>query len=247
MRAATLVRLLGAAALAVTALVHLDLYLAGYRHIDTIGGLFLANVIGGGLLAIAVAARPEPAWRLAGIAFAVATIAGFVLSRRGDGIFDFRETGLHPLPQAAVALVAEIVATVALAAGLPPGLRAGERALTTRQFGVVAAGVVAVLVVYGVASGADDGGETTAAPAGTPRVSISAFAFHDAELTVEVGETVTWTNDDNIGHSVVATDRSFISDTLRTGQTFTHTFDAAGTFTYICAIHPQMTGTITVS
>jgi plastocyanin len=246
MRAATLIRLAGAAGLAITALVHLDLYLGGYRHIDTIGPLFLVNVIAGGLLAIAVAARPDVAFRVAGIVFALGTIGGFILSRRGDGLFDFRETGFEPSPQAAIALIAEIVTVVALAAGLVPVLHAGERALSATQAAGAAVIVAATLVVYGVATGTDGGGGA-AAPANDPfAVSISGFAFHEANLSVHVGDTVTWTNSDGTGHSVVALDRSFISDTLEEGRSFEHTFDTAGTFEYICAIHPQMEGTITV-
>jgi len=77
-------------------------------------------------------------------------------------------------------------------------------------------------------------------------VSISDFSFQPAAVTVAVGTTVTWTNNDSAGHTVTADDGSFKSTTLATGATFSQTFATAGTFAYRCAIHSSMTGTVTV-
>ena len=66
-------------------------------------------------------------------------------------------------------------------------------------------------------------------------------------LTVKVGQTVTWTNDDDIPHTVVATDKSFRSKVLDTGQSFSFTFTKAGEFAYFCSLHPMMTGKIVVT
>ena len=77
-------------------------------------------------------------------------------------------------------------------------------------------------------------------------VSISSFSFQPAELTVAVGTTVTWTNNDSASHTVTADDGSFKSGTLGNGATFSQTFATPGTFAYHCAIHSSMTGTITV-
>jgi plastocyanin len=66
-------------------------------------------------------------------------------------------------------------------------------------------------------------------------------------VTVPVGSTVTWTNDDRFDHSVVADDDSFVSESLGKGDVFEHTFTAAGEYAYICGIHPYMEATVTVT
>ena len=90
--------------------------------------------------------------------------------------------------------------------------------------------------------------ETTAAPpvAGTA-VNITNFAFAPATLTVKVGETVTWTNKDEEPHNVVANDGSFRSPGMDSNATYSYTFTKAGSFDYICGIHPFMHGTVVVS
>jgi plastocyanin len=77
-------------------------------------------------------------------------------------------------------------------------------------------------------------------------VSIASFSFQPAALSVSVGTTVTWTNNDSASHTVTADDGSFTSGTLGNGGTFSQSFATAGTFAYHCAIHPSMTATITV-
>jgi LPXTG-motif cell wall-anchored protein len=77
-------------------------------------------------------------------------------------------------------------------------------------------------------------------------VSIQGFAFHPGSMTVNVGDTVTWTNHDSASHTATANDGSFDTGTLKPGQSGSHTFNRAGTFSYICSIHPNMHGTITV-
>jgi plastocyanin len=89
----------------------------------------------------------------------------------------------------------------------------------------------------------------TTAPASSgneAKINISNFAFDPATITIKVGETVTWTNQDSAAHTVVADDNSWKSDNLEKGASFSRTFDTAGTFTYKCSIHPTMTGTVTV-
>ena len=68
-----------------------------------------------------------------------------------------------------------------------------------------------------------------------------------ATLTVKAGSTVTWTNHDEEPHTVAATDGSFHSPGMGTGATFSHTFPTAGTFDYVCSIHPMMHGTVVVT
>ena len=78
------------------------------------------------------------------------------------------------------------------------------------------------------------------------RVRIDDFAFLPATLTVGVGVTVTWRNDDGVTHRVVADGGSFAGPDIPPGGTFSHTFNTPGVFTYHCGIHPFMHGTINV-
>jgi plastocyanin len=85
-----------------------------------------------------------------------------------------------------------------------------------------------------------------AAPAAGNAVTIDGFAFAPATVTISPGTTITWTNRDEEPHTVVANDGSFHSPGMGTGATFSHTFSAAGTFDYVCSIHPMMHGTVVV-
>lgn len=78
------------------------------------------------------------------------------------------------------------------------------------------------------------------------RVKIENFTFTPTALTVKVGTVVTFENDDDIPHIVVASDGSFRSKALDTGDGYTFTFTKSGDFPYFCALHPHMQGTITV-
>jgi len=80
----------------------------------------------------------------------------------------------------------------------------------------------------------------------TVEVKIDNFSFGPAELTVAVGTTVTWTNRDDIPHTVVSTDKVFKSKVLDTDEKFSYTFTQAGSFPYFCSIHPKMTGKVVV-
>ncbi len=77
------------------------------------------------------------------------------------------------------------------------------------------------------------------------KVTIDNFTFAPAELTVKVGTTVTWTNHDDIPHTVVSAGK-FRSKALDTDDSFSFTFTAAGDYTYFCSLHPHMTGMIKV-
>jgi plastocyanin len=87
----------------------------------------------------------------------------------------------------------------------------------------------------------------TAAPVAGTAVSIDDFVFAPAKLTVHAGDTVTWTNHDEEPHTVVANDGSFHSPGMGTQGTYSYTFRQAGTFDYICSIHPSMHGTVVVT
>ncbi len=77
-------------------------------------------------------------------------------------------------------------------------------------------------------------------------IKIDNFSFGPATLTVSVGTTVTWTNRDDIPHTVVSTDGVFKSKVLDTDEKFSFTFSKAGTYPYFCSIHPKMTAKVTV-
>jgi plastocyanin len=84
--------------------------------------------------------------------------------------------------------------------------------------------------------------------ASTMEVKIDNFSFGPATLNVPVGTVVTWTNHDDIPHTVVSTDdsKTFKSKVLDTDEKFSFTFNKAGTYPYFCSIHPKMTGTVVV-
>jgi plastocyanin len=86
------------------------------------------------------------------------------------------------------------------------------------------------------------------AAAGPPaaEVKIDNFIFTPATITVKAGTQITWTNADDIPHTVVADDQSFKSKVLDTNETFTFTADKPGTYSYFCSVHPKMTGKVIV-
>lgn len=88
--------------------------------------------------------------------------------------------------------------------------------------------------------------ESGNAMVGGTAVEIQNFAFSPATLTVKVGDTVTWVNQDSVGHSATADDGSFDTGVLSQGESNTVTFTEAGTFGYHCTPHPNITGTVIV-
>ena len=77
-------------------------------------------------------------------------------------------------------------------------------------------------------------------------VTISDFQFSPGTVTVNVGDTVTWSNNGPTGHSATANDGSFDTGILQKGSSGSHTFSQAGSFSYICTPHPFMKGTVVV-
>ena len=245
---ATLIRFDAAVALLVGGLVHLQLYFDGYRSLPdaNLGRSFLANGVASVLIAASLLVRRDAIVRLAGIGVALGTLGAFALSRRGDGIFGLREIGLNPSPQAMIALIAEIAAVVILAYSFVP--KVGGGTVFARKVTLPAAGVfIAVAVVLSVLWSQDPDDKAVATTNTPGSVAISDFTFATDPITVAAGSTITWTNADSFAHSVVATDGSFISDSLGNGETFSSTFDTAGTFDYVCGIHGSMTGTVIVT
>jgi plastocyanin len=84
------------------------------------------------------------------------------------------------------------------------------------------------------------------AVAGKAEVKIDNFNFSPAALTVKAGTQITWTNGDDIPHTVVSNGPAFKSKVLGTGEKFTFTASKPGTYSYSCSIHPNMTGKVVV-
>jgi plastocyanin len=77
-------------------------------------------------------------------------------------------------------------------------------------------------------------------------VTIQNMSFSPASLTVVMGTTVTWTNKDNITHTVTADDASFDSGSIAPGSSYSRTFSTKGSFPYHCKIHPMMMAIVIV-
>lgn len=78
------------------------------------------------------------------------------------------------------------------------------------------------------------------------KISIANMAFAAASTSVAKGTTITWTNTDDMTHTVTADDNSFSSGNLNKGDTYAHTFNDAGTIAYHCEIHPGMKGNVII-
>jgi plastocyanin len=77
-------------------------------------------------------------------------------------------------------------------------------------------------------------------------VRIDNFTFAPQRMTVKVGTTVTWINDDDIPHTVASNTKLFRSSALDTKDKFSFTFTTPGAYEYFCSLHPHMTGAIVV-
>ncbi|HEX2654365.1 MAG TPA: cupredoxin family copper-binding protein [Xanthobacteraceae bacterium] len=82
------------------------------------------------------------------------------------------------------------------------------------------------------------------AQAADAKVKIDNFTL--SPPTLKAGATVTWTNEDDSPHTATSTTKAFKSQALDTNQSFSFTFTTPGAYTYFCALHPHMTGTIVV-
>ena len=85
-----------------------------------------------------------------------------------------------------------------------------------------------------------------ARPDDAAQLKIDNFKFGPEKVTVTKGTEVTWTNQDDIPHSIVLIALGVRSKVLDTDRTFTYQFDKAGTFSYICGLHPFMHGQVVV-
>ena len=103
----------------------------------------------------------------------------------------------------------------------------GGRAITS----IIAGLVLAIAVVVPVL-------------AATRNVTIAGFAYSPDPVTINVGDTVRWTNNDAVAHT--ATGSGFNTGAISSGSSKSVTFNSAGTYAYRCTIHPSMTGTVVV-
>ncbi len=87
---------------------------------------------------------------------------------------------------------------------------------------------------------------TAAARRRPSKSSIAKFAYGPKEITIAPGTKVVWTNHDETPHTVTSNDKSFASKGLDTDDKFEHTFSSEGDFSYICTVHPFMTGVVRV-
>ena len=81
----------------------------------------------------------------------------------------------------------------------------------------------------------------------TYSINIKSYAFSPVELKIKKGDTVTWTNNDAVSHTVTSDSGSELnSDALPQGESYSHTFNAQGTYEYHCKPHPFMKAKIIV-
>ena len=104
------------------------------------------------------------------------------------------------------------------------------------MFGILSRGLAAAMMLLIV----------TPSFAAEVAVAIDNFTFGPQIVTVKAGDTVIWTNRDDIPHTVTASNLKFKSKALDTDDKFSFTFTVPGTYKYFCSLHPHMTGTIVV-
>ena len=106
---------------------------------------------------------------------------------------------------------------------------------------------VVSLALVGVALAAPGCGSGSMSGAAPGAVSMKGLMFHPDQMTVRVGEKVTWTNDDTVDHNVTATrGAKFMSRAFGHGRTYSFTPRTAGTISYVCTLHPGMAGKLIV-
>jgi plastocyanin len=107
----------------------------------------------------------------------------------------------------------------------------------------LASSVMTVVISF---QAAPPGVAAAPAAAGKAEVRIDNFSFSPSALKVKVGTQITWTNGDDIPHTVVSNSPTFKSKVLGTGEKFKFTASKPGTYSYSCSIHPNMTGKVVV-
>ncbi len=119
--------------------------------------------------------------------------------------------------------------------------------------GALTSFVTALVVIAFVTTACGDAGEPIiTAPPTTPvvegaEVAIVDSSFQPAEVSINLGETVTWINEDSIAHDIASDDgQTFESPVLNEGDSYSFTFEVPGSYPYHCPLHPFMTAIVLV-
>lgn len=110
--------------------------------------------------------------------------------------------------------------------------------------GVILAAVIIYFVYRSAYKPSSQTGSST--PVATTSVSLENIAFNPSNISVSVGQEVTFTNNDSVTHTITADDNSFNSGNVAKGQSYKHVFNKAGTYNFHCSVHPSMKGTVSV-
>jgi len=126
--------------------------------------------------------------------------------------------------------------------------RRRQRRRRLRALSVLIPALLAVLVaVVGCTeSGAAPQPTESVAGGGAVQVAMVDKEFDPETVTIPVGGSITWVNQDTVSHNAVADDGSWATDLFGGGNSTTLTFDTPGTYSYSCTPHPNMTGTVIV-
>jgi plastocyanin len=122
-----------------------------------------------------------------------------------------------------------------------------------RIAGAATVGLALVVLIFaalscggGTSNGSESSTTASSSAGGSAQVVMKDIAFDPQTITVNAGDSVTWTNEDSVSHTVVADNGEFESGQLGQGETFSFTFASVGTYPYTCTIHPGMKGTVIV-
>jgi plastocyanin len=239
--------------------IHFHLWQSlGYRHIATIGPLFLLQSIGGVLIGLLIITSRRVWAALLGAGFAVSTMFGFLLSVE-FGLFGFKDTWSAPYAHEAFALEIGIIGVCIIAGALCLVGSTSETKDRHILTGLVSAGTALVLAGVILLAASGDGGtgpahasasssSNSSTAVSNVHITISNFMFNSMSVTVKPGATVSVTNKDSATHTLTATGGQFNTGNITQNQT--KSFKAPmkpGTYSYICDIHQYMMGTITVN
>jgi plastocyanin len=140
-----------------------------------------------------------------------------------------------------------VSAALVLTFGLLAGCGGSSTSATTSGGTVTTLGPGTTLAPGTTAAPGTTGGSTATSAAGNAvQVVMTNRSYDPQQVTIKVGDTITWVNQDAPKHDVVADNGEFKSDLFDKGGTFSFTFLKAGTYPYHCSIHPGMVGTVVV-
>jgi plastocyanin len=106
--------------------------------------------------------------------------------------------------------------------------------------------IIAAVAVMPLACSSPPAGEKAPAAPRTHHVTIDATSFSPSTLTINVGDSIVWTNKDIVAHSATSQAGGFDSGRMESGATWTYTAKTKGLFPYLCTFHPTMTGELRV-